>query len=232
MASMIPKLRTGPGGLNIPLLGRREKSIPLVSQYPDTPFAESFRLLALNVLALTKNKSRKSIAVMSAFPRDGRTTVAVNLAVALAEHAQVVLYDRDEVSARSVGRAVALEAATGYGADHVSRLGASDTLREGEVEVSAKQGSRVWVADPVAASRNGRDDLEGIEHLSNLGVYSVFDLPPAAASANAFTLAQKAGTAIYVIRQRPQDMNVHLGVREHLARLGVDLIGLVVNEYK
>ncbi len=231
MASVIPKLRTGRGGLSVPLLGRREKSIPIVSQYPDTPFSESFRLLALNVLALTKNKSRKSIAVMSAFPRDGRTTVAVNLAVSLAEHAQVVLYDCDEVSARSTGSAVALEAATGYGADHVSRLRALDTSQEDEAEASAKQDNGLWFADPVTASRSGRDNLEGIEHLSNLGVYSVFDLPPASASANAFTLAQKAGTAIYVIRQRPQDMNVHLGVREHLARLGVDLIGLVVNEY-
>ena len=231
MASVIPKLRTGRRGLSVPLLGRREKSIPIVSQYPDTPFSESFRLLALNVLALTRNKSRKSIAVMSAFPRDGRTTVAVNLAVALAEHAQVVLYDCDEVSARAAGSAMALEAATVYGADHVSRLRASDTSQEGEVEVSAKQDNGLWFADPITASRSGRDVLESIEHLSSLGVYSVFDLPPASASANAFTLAQKAGTAIYVIRQRPQDMSVHLGVREHLARLGVDLIGLVVNEY-
>jgi hypothetical protein len=97
--------------------------------------------------------------------------------------------------------------------------------------VPSTQDSRVWIADPATAYRNGRKDLEGVENLSNLGIYSVIDLPPASASSNAFTLAQKVETAIYVIRQRPQDMNVHLGIREHLTRLGVDLIGLVVNEY-
>src|SRR5262245_38163204 len=58
-----------------------------------TPFTEEFRLLALNVMAILDGSPDKMITVFSADPGEGRSVVARNLALALAEHREVLLAD-------------------------------------------------------------------------------------------------------------------------------------------
>jgi hypothetical protein len=79
---------------------------------------------------------------------------------------------------------------------------------------------------------DGSEDIgASTRRLSGSGVYSVVDTPPALSSSEAFALAQQVGRVLYVIRNRGQDMEAHRRVRDHLARLNVEILGLVLNDF-
>lgn len=220
MASVIPKIGSGQGRFGLPRFGLGERSIPLISDHSDKAFVESFRLLALNVRTLTRKANQESLAIISAFSGDGRSTIAANLALALAEKTKVLLYDGDDVGSRRLSDTAAL------GADEI------ESTRRGPSDASLSR-TGLWLTKPIQQpSSNGAGDLDqNAQRLLEEGAFTIVDLPPASTSSTAFTLARWAGAVIYVIRRRPQDMTVHRRIREHLARLDVDLIGLVVNEY-
>jgi Mrp family chromosome partitioning ATPase len=64
--------------------------------YTDSPFLEAFRSLYTNIRLISANRPITSLAVSSAVPGDGKSTVAINLALAAAAIGQrVLLVDAD-----------------------------------------------------------------------------------------------------------------------------------------
>ena len=85
-----------------PLLGAlaTDSEIPkhplIVRDRPHSPQAEAFRALRTNLQFVDVDQRPRSIVVTSAVPREGKSTVAMNLAVALAEAGTpVALVDAD-----------------------------------------------------------------------------------------------------------------------------------------
>jgi polysaccharide biosynthesis transport protein len=80
--------------------GRQGNSNPIlqfVTERPNSPEAEAIRSLetAVRLQSQPPNAKIKVITVTSAFPGEGKTTLAVNLALALAKHSKVCLVDAD-----------------------------------------------------------------------------------------------------------------------------------------
>jgi len=71
--------------------------LQFVSDRPNSPEAEAIRSLetAIRLQSQPPNERIKVITVTSAFPGEGKTTLAVNLALALARHSKVCLVDTD-----------------------------------------------------------------------------------------------------------------------------------------
>jgi polysaccharide biosynthesis transport protein len=69
---------------------------PLISEDPHSPRAEAFRQLRTNIRFLSVDDRLRSLVVTSPSPDEGKTTVAANLAIALAQSGeQVILVDAD-----------------------------------------------------------------------------------------------------------------------------------------
>ncbi|MGD9040792.1 MAG: polysaccharide biosynthesis tyrosine autokinase [Desulfobacteraceae bacterium] len=78
-----------PGGISLP--GEKRMSY-LVSHFvPKSMMSESFRALRTNVQFKDAEKKTKAIAVTSSSPQEGKTLVAVNLAIAMAQARMKVL---------------------------------------------------------------------------------------------------------------------------------------------
>ena len=71
--------------------------LQFVTDRPHSPEAEAIRSLetAIRLQSQPPNPKVKVITVTSAFPGEGKTTLAVNLALALAKHSKVCLIDTD-----------------------------------------------------------------------------------------------------------------------------------------
>jgi protein-tyrosine kinase len=76
---------------------RRYSSYPIAALEKESPAAEQYKILREQLRRLRHEAGLRTVAVTSAVKRDGKTTVAVNLAVALAldSEANVLLIDGD-----------------------------------------------------------------------------------------------------------------------------------------
>lgn len=74
-----------------------EPILQFVTDRPHSPEAEAIRSLetAIRLQSQPPNTKIKVITVTSAFPGEGKTTLAVNLALAIARHSKVCLVDAD-----------------------------------------------------------------------------------------------------------------------------------------
>lgn len=204
----------------LPLLGSRVKGPLLISRESSTPFAESFRLLALNVTSALAQEQGKGVVVISAFPGDGRSLVAANLAIALAERQPTVLDDADS------------QATTPLGGMFKQDSGGIDRLPDALRQVArAADRPRLWLTSTRGTHANGTNGVQEIVRAaSNAAIFTILDSPPATVSSEAFFLAREVGHVVYVVRRVAQDLEVHRRVQEQLRRLDARIVGLVVNE--
>ena len=68
---------------------------PLLLERPGSPEAEALRGLQASIMLRRIGNSPQVIQVISAFPGEGKTTIATNLAIALAGHGKTCLVDAD-----------------------------------------------------------------------------------------------------------------------------------------
>jgi Mrp family chromosome partitioning ATPase len=197
---------------------------PLISNDASSPFAESFRLLALNIQTLLAFDARKALVVMSGYAKDGRSVVAANLALALAEQHNVLLIDERRRGFAGPGSLT-----------DIFRTGTvpADTMIPGEMQRSIvpTKHPRISIMPRLVDAASAEDDVEAaIARASDAGVYTIIDTPPALAASDAFAEAQMAGNALYVVRGATTDLDAHRRVREQLERLNVNILGILVNE--
>ena len=214
----------------LPLLGSRLEATDLVMNAGSTdPLAESFRLLALNVNVALADRASKGVVVVSANPGEGRSLVAANLAMALAERQGTILHDGHARAAMPVS-AMFKPVVVSNGAQK-NGGSPSAALPAALADIARPAGSRLWLTNarspqPLESARLG----EVVRTASAAGIVTVVDSPPARLSSEAFALAQEVGQVVYVVRRVAQDMEVHRQIKEQLLRLNADVVALVVNE--
>lgn len=207
------------------VFGTQTREHLLISRQPSAPFAESFRLLAINMRTMLGTSPRRGVVVVSAYPGDGRSLVAANLAIALAEQDRVLLVDgRGE--AAGPRRALSEMFLTG---SRLNRDGLPAALHGVLLETNQPQ---VYMMPRTEPALSPEGELNGaVEEASAAGMYAVLDSPPALSSSDAFLLAQKVGNVLYVVRRKLGDMEEHRRVKDQLERLGANVLGIVVNEF-
>lgn len=197
------------------------RELPRLAELPpDSPYGEAFRLLALNVSVILSERANKGVVILSAYPGDGRSSVAANLALALAQETSVLLVDGlggEEGKLRDVFQK--------------ARNNSRPRPEAMPTQVTPTNYANVWLLNGAASTLASLGQLsEAVQTASQSGIITIVDTPPAATSSASFSLAREIGQAIYVVRNRKQDMGVHQGVREQLRRLDVEILGLVLNE--
>lgn len=181
------------------------------------PFMEGFRLLALNLQRILTPESTRSILVMSARPREGRSTTVRGLARALAEMGTpVVVIDADP---------------EGRGLEGMAMERVESLWRAGQ---DGKRPS-LQVITPWTGERTEGDLLESVHDAIDEAVTSgatvIIDAPAATTSSVGFYLATSVTGVLYLARSRVvRDPRVHVEVRSQLDLLGARVLGVVINE--
>lgn len=194
---------------------------PRRSKSPRAEFAEAYRLLAVQLRPVIRQRNVRSLLIMGAYPGDGRTTLVANLGLALAETGtSVVLLDAD--THHSSLAQVFPEA---------ERTSSSESLHGLRVISGPPRDLILW--EPARA--DGRPDSapsfeSAISAALQYADMALIDSPPCLVSSEAFSLAAMVDAVLFVVRRRRQDVDAQRSVQEQLTRLGVTVLGAVFNE--
>lgn len=185
---------------------------------PQGPEAVRFRHLAVKVRSMLDQRSRRSILVTSALPGEGKTTVAVNLALALASIApeyRVALVDMDLRRGRVAG---VLGYASPVGLDNV--LSGAVSLDEARVETEMPSLDFYPISRhlPDAHRVLGDAAKKILDDLNRKYDYVVIDGPPVLPVPDIPLLAPQVGGSLVVVASGQTRQAAFGDLLEHLPR--------------
>lgn len=222
--------------LGVPLLGTvpdlgdlvGEAAYPTLSE-PDSPAAEAYRFAAA-AMETRLGLHLRSIVVTSAGAGDGKTTVALNLAVALQKDTRKVLIIDADTRTRSLSRLTGTE----------NLRGLTDMVEGGKMLTESIHDWPPGAGPKVAVSPVGRRHVDPaaffrtVRYRSVLGLLrqesylSVIDSPPLLAVSDASAIAGSADVIVLVV-SRGTPFRTLEDLHERLAFVGTPVLGYVFN---
>jgi polysaccharide biosynthesis transport protein len=220
--------------LGLPVLGLVpavfEKGLanPLINNGVPANFSESFRAVRTNVLFASADEGGRSIVVTSTAPGEGKTIVAANLAIALAQAGQrVALVDADMRKPR-VHSVFRKSQAPGLSNVLVGNAKASESLKQTTVPNLHILPAGVTPPDPaeLLGSRRYRDFLASLTaHFD----WVVIDTPPVMAVTDSSVVGHLVTGVVFVVGAEMTSRHVAQRALEQLEQARAKFIGVVLN---
>jgi len=213
--------------------GESKVSQDVVAAYdPFSPQVEVFRTLRtqLTLRLLDNDASHKSIAILSAARHEGRSYVAANLAVMFAQSGRrTVLLDAD-LRNPTQHLLFGLEKRAGLSEVMSGRAGAEALQRiESLPNLSLLPAGTVPPNPQELLSRPLFGEL--LHQLDARVDVILIDAPPAAETADAQTIAVRAGAAVIVVRKNTSLAWRVQGVSNSVALAKATIVGAVLNDF-
>lgn len=189
-----------------------KKSKPIRREFvlmnKNTPFQyqEAYKSLRTNLNFMAMGKACKKLIFTSAIPGEGKSSVALNLAVSLAETGSRVLVIDCDLRKPVIHRYLKI--------DNSAYKGITSALADGSLAESIINmkglGLHVMVADaipPNPVELLGSPRMKNlIDELDKHYEYIIFDTPPVSVVTDAAVLSQYADGVILVVRQNYGDL--------------------------
>ncbi|MBI1802724.1 MAG: polysaccharide biosynthesis tyrosine autokinase [Chloroflexi bacterium] len=208
----------------------RNKMLITATQ-PKSSFSESFRTLRTNIQFSSVDKPIHSILVTSAGPGEGKSTLAANLAVAMAQAGHhTVLVDAD-LRRPSLHRLFDITDQAGLTNGLVTD---SVVALNGNLHVSPIENLRILTSGPrppnpaeLLGSKRMHNLLEALKQESDM---IIIDSPPALAVADASILASKVDGVILVVESGATRRGLAQKAKAQLEQVGAHMLGVAVNK--
>jgi succinoglycan biosynthesis transport protein ExoP len=215
--------------LQAPVLGVIPQNVGyLISEGPDSPHAEAYRVLRTNILFSLKDPKLNTITVVSGGAGEGKSTTIFNLATVFAQNgSRVVIVDSDlrrpslhkilKVS-NSVGLTnYLLKQSTLEEVIQTSPLATLDFLPSGKLPSSSMG---------VLSSAQMKELIRDLKRRYD---YVFFDSPPIMGVSDASILSSEVDAVLQVIQYRryPQPMTIR--AKQMIEKVGGNLLGIVLN---
>ena len=191
-------------------------------------FAEAFRTVRTNVLFSLAEGGGHSVVVTSTAPREGKTLVASNLAIALAQAGQRVLLVDADMRKPRVHEVFRANQAPGLSNVLVGNAKASDSVKRGPVDNLWLLPAGVTPPNPAELlnSRRFKDFLETLEEHFD---WVVVDAPPVMAVTDATVIAHVAHGVLYVVRSEDTSRHAASAALDQLCGARAKFLGAVLN---
>ncbi|MCA9582499.1 MAG: polysaccharide biosynthesis tyrosine autokinase, partial [Myxococcales bacterium] len=201
----------------------------IVHTRPRSTFAESCRTVRTNLLFKAAQGSLKTLAITSAGPLEGKTTVAVSLAVSIAQSGKRVLLVDTDLRRPRLHRIFGVGTDVGMTSVLVGEATVEDVAKATEVP-----GLSLIPCGPVPP--NPSELLHGANFDNFLKEASarydrvVFDSPPLGAVTDAAVIAPQVDGTVVVVRANRTRRDSARGTLRRLTDVGANIFGAVVND--
>ena len=226
---------------NVPLLAaitfdKEAKKKPLITDIDRYAVrSEAFRTLRTNLQFINPDSPNKVIALTSASPSEGKTSTAVNLAIALSLAGHKTLFIEADMRRPKLSKYTNLTHRQ-FGFADLLALPASE-ISESQIFQSTRalgdSGLQVISAGDLPANPSellNSQNLETILDLSrNMFDYVIIDTPPILAVTDAAIIATKSDGVLVVIYAGNTVTSQLKGVLTAISQVGANCIGVVLN---
>jgi len=200
--------------------------------HPKAPITEAFRTLRTNIEFSSLDTPLKSLVITSSVPSEGKSTVAANLAIAMAQAGKrVILVDAD-LRRPSVGRLFGLKTATGFTTVLLARENRASAI-DRALQPTMVPNLLVMTSGPhppnpaeLLASQSATEVLRELEARSDL---VILDTPPMGPLTDAVVLSARVSGTIVVARAASTRRTVVGNSVNTLRKVGGNVLGTVLN---
>jgi non-specific protein-tyrosine kinase len=218
--------------LGLPVIGyirdieRKQNKMTYVAEYPRSPLAEAFRALRTNIEFSSVDKPLRSILVTSPNPGDGKTTVAANLALVMAQGDKKILLLDGDLRRPRIHEMMNGPVSPGL-TDVIRGMNVFDAVRQWkEMHIGIMTAGN---PPPNPAELLGSKKMEQVlTNLESVLDSVVIDGAPFVVT-DSMVMASKVDGVIIVMRPGQTRMDVARAMNEQLIRSGANVVGVVLN---
>jgi capsular exopolysaccharide synthesis family protein len=205
----------------------KRSNVPYVLAQPRSPVTEAFRSLRANIEFVDLDHPVKTLLVTSSTLSEGKTTIATNLAIVMAQLGRRVILVDSDLRRPRVHKTI--------GVSNV--MGLSDVLRN---HATIKEVAQPWGNGNLIVITSGSLPPNPAEVLSSdrmsqvmnemksLADIVIIDSPPSIL-ADASVLAARADGVLLVIQSNKTQMNAALTMINQFKRVGARVVGVALN---
>ena len=209
----------------------RNKVPQLISEKTSFAYIEAFKTLRTNFNFITANGKNRTILVTSALQDEGKSGLAINLAISLVQAGNKVLLIDADMRNPSLHRYLRLKLDAGLG---LSTLLTGD-VKVGDCLITTEQGVDViagGLIPPNPTELIGSDAMrELLQVASRQYDYVICDAPPVGIITDAAAMSPLCDGVLFAIRQRFASRNqVHSALR-NLQSVNAKILGTVMTQY-
>jgi capsular exopolysaccharide synthesis family protein len=191
-------------------------------------FNEAFRRIRTAVTLASTHHGAMRVMVTSAVPREGKSVVAVNLAIALAQMNQRVLLIDGDLRRPKVHKMLGLQPFPGFADVLTNDADATEVVRETTIPnlFVLPCGMKHLSTSELLASKDLEAVLDGFAEAYDC---IVFDSPPTGPVADACIIGQWVEFTVFVVHAESTPVASARAAIEQLEAAGVTIAGVVLN---
>jgi capsular exopolysaccharide synthesis family protein len=212
----------------VPALFDDKLKDPLINNGVPANFVESFRAIRTNLLFSSPEQTGRTIAVTSSGPGEGKTLVATNLAIALAQAGgRVLLVDADMRKSR-VHQVFQMKSTPGLSNVIVGNAKASEAVRATRIDNLWLLPAGVHPPNPAELLGSKRFN-EFLKTLTGHFDWVVVDTPPVMAVTDPCVAAHATQTVLFVVGAEMTSRQSAQRALEQLEHAKARVVGVVLN---
>jgi capsular exopolysaccharide synthesis family protein len=201
----------------------------IVVREPMSPASETFRMIRTNLAFMSQEEPLRSAVVTSAMPLEGKTTIASNLAVTLAQFGRSVLLVDSDLRRPRLHRVLQVDNQLGLSTLVEGRLSWKAAVHQTKVD-----GLSVLTSGPIPHNPSELLHSEAFARVKNELLdnfdYVLFDSPPMGAVTDAAILAPQVDGVLLVVRAGTSTLHSVAGARKQLQGVSARLLGAILND--
>ncbi|MCC7538091.1 MAG: polysaccharide biosynthesis tyrosine autokinase [Deltaproteobacteria bacterium] len=201
----------------------------IVHTHPASAAAECIRAVRTNLLFMAADRPLRTVLVASANPREGKTTVAISIAIALGQTGNRVLLVDTDMRRPRVHRAFGMSNSRGLSNALIGDLELDELIQQSDVPGLDVLPCGPTPPNPAELLHAGRF-AEVVRELTSRYDRVVFDSPPLAAVTDGAVLSSLLDTVVLVVRAGSTTHDVAAQAIRQLRDVRARVAGAVLND--